>query len=187
MPPFVIFSLPRSRSAWLSAFLSRPGALVGHDTGIGCARPEDFADRLRVDLAGTCETGAAFAWRLIRQMLPEARFAVIRRPVGEVIDSLRRQGLYGLDAEMERRDALLDEIAAEPRTLSLRVEQLSDRFFCGGLYEFCMGQWMEAGWHAHMDALNVQVDLPTRLRTLAENAERIAALKAEVERQLAHV
>src|SRR6185503_11458650 len=78
--PFVLFSLPRSRSAWLSVLLSRPGALVGHDIGIGCAQPEDFAQRLRSDLAGTCETGAAFAWRLIRWLVPDARFAVVRRP-----------------------------------------------------------------------------------------------------------
>jgi hypothetical protein len=185
MAPFVVFSLPRSRSAWLSVFLSRPYALVGHDIGITCRTPEDFAERLKTDLAGTCETGAMFAWRLIRKMLPDARFVVVRRPVSDVIDSLRKCGLYGLEEEMERRNALLDEIAAEDGVLSVRFEHLDDLLWTHTLYASCTGEPLTRQWHEHMGAMNVQVDMATRLSLLAMSADRIACLKAEVARQLA--
>lgn len=184
--PCVVFSLPRSRSAWLSVLLSRPGALVGHDIGISCATPEDFAQRLRNDLAGTCETGAAFAWRLIRWLLPEAPLAVVRRPVGQVIDSLRRQGLYGFDAEMEARAAAVAEIAAQTGVLAIDFADLGDREACAALFEHCTGRPMDTEWFEHMAALNVQLDMPTRLQLLAANAIQIATLKTEVAKRLAN-
>ena len=50
--PFIVFSMPRCRSTWLSVFLSRPGAQVGHDIGVECASADEFKARLGA-LAGT--------------------------------------------------------------------------------------------------------------------------------------
>jgi hypothetical protein len=184
-PPFIVFSLPRSRSAWLSVLLSGGGEMVGHDTGIDCRTPEDFVFRL-AGMAGTCETGAMFAWPLLRRMLPEVTFAVVRRDPRAVCASLERFGLNGYLEEMQARAALLDEIAALPGVLSVDADSLANPGVCSALFAHCTGRAMSARWWGHMAALNVQVDMPSRIDRLVRNADRIAALKAEVARRLAH-
>lgn len=180
MPPFVVFSLPRSRSAWMSAFLSTPSALVAHDLGPRLGTPGELVWRLRNEFAGTCETGAAFAWPLIRQLLPDVVFAVIRRDPADVTRSLERFGLVGYGEEMAARDRLLDEIAAQPGALSVDFNRLAEQGECSRIYDHCRGGAMPVGWWRHMDALNIQVDMARELRFLAENHGRIEAFKSTV-------
>lgn len=184
--PFIVFSLPRSRSAWLSVFLSHGVGLVGHDIGVECATPDDFADMLRGPLVGTCETGAQFAWKLIRKMLPDAKFVVIKRDPLEVSESLARFGLTDVDAEMDRRCALLSEISDSEGTLTFSYDDLGHPGVCWAIYEHCTGLPMDMRWWAQMDALNVQVDMPRMIDRLIHNRDRIAGLKAEVARRLAN-
>jgi hypothetical protein len=67
---------------------------VGHDIGIECDTPQDFLRALSPGmLAGTCETGAGFAWPLFQREMADARYVVIRRPLGDVNASMDRVGL----------------------------------------------------------------------------------------------
>ena len=69
---FLILSLPRSRSKWLSCFLSPPGRDCGHDLIVGCGSLADFSKALALRV-GSCETGAMVGWKLVRQVMPEVR------------------------------------------------------------------------------------------------------------------
>lgn len=184
--PFVVFSLPRSRSTWLSVFLSRGTRLVGHDIAVDARTPDDFANRLKSDLCGTCETGAAFAWPLIRDMLPDAAFVVIRRDPGEVTSSLERFGLRGYGAEMERRADLLDQISMETGAPTFEYEALKAEGVCKAIYEWCLQSPFDEAWWRMLAPINIQVDMPTQLAKLVSNHARLEGLKAEVERRLAH-
>lgn len=184
--PYVIFSLPRSRSTWLSVFLSRPGALCGHDLGMTIASPDEFTTRLRGEYAGTCETGASFAWRLIRQQMPEARFAVVLRDPAEVVTSLARCGVIGVAQEIEARWNELVELSVQPGVLTLGFDDLNREAFCAELYRHCLGEAPPKGWWAHLDPVNIQVDMGRNLAALAARAAPIAALKADVRRLMAH-
>lgn len=184
--PFIIFSLPRSRSAWLSAFLSRPGAVVGHDIGITSDTPADFADALNHDLAGTCETGAAFAWRLIRKLVPDVRFVVVLRPVSEVCASLERCGITGMEAEMQARMDGLQQIMHQPGTTTLDWTALRFEGTCARLYAQLTGEPMDAQWWRTFAPLNIQVDMAQRLRLLQARSEQITRLKATVAQELEH-
>lgn len=175
--PFVVFSLPRSRSAWLSAFME-----CGHDIGVQCATPEDFVAQIG---AGTCETGAAFAYPLIRQLIPDCRFAVVRRPVAEVVGSFERLGITGLGPEMERRDRDLDAICAQRDVLTVDYADLKRQDTCAALYAHCRNAAMDLERWARLDGLNIQVDIVRQLTRLETNRSRIAGLKAEVFRRLA--
>lgn len=179
MAPFVIFSLPRSRSAWLSAYLSRPGAIVGHDIGIGCASPEEFLARLS-HRRGTCETGAAFAWRLMPGNIHKI---VVNRPVEEVCASLARFGIDGIADEIERRAAHLAEISAIPGTLTIDWRELSHLPAIVELHQHC-GVPFDHAWFAMMAELNIQVDVMRELARARANAGRIATLKAIVAERL---
>ncbi len=66
---FIVLSLPRSRSTWLSLFLSHE-AQIGHDIGADCSSVAEFMSSIG---AGTCETGAAFAWPLIKRLSPDIK------------------------------------------------------------------------------------------------------------------
>ena len=178
--PFVVFSLPRSRSAWASLFLSYGGAFVGHDIAIDCGRPEDFIEQITGKFAGTCETGAMVGWRLIRRYLPTCKFAVIRRRRADVVASLGRFGLTGFEDEMERRDALLDEITALPGTLSLTFSDMETSTACAMLFEFCLERPFDPRWWLHLSQMNVQVDMRKTLQRLYDNHNRIEILKTEV-------
>src|ERR1700743_833304 len=104
--PFVVFALPRSRTAWLAHWLSLQQD-VGHDISILCDSPEDFFRQFAEGkMRGCVETAAIDAWRLIRARMPEARFVTIRRPLGAVRVSLLK---FGLDPgpELELRDSML--------------------------------------------------------------------------------
>lgn len=178
MTPFFVFSLPRSRSAWISAFLSGDGAFIGHDVGAECGSVGEFIGMMS-NLAGTCETGAAFAWRLLRQVWPDARFAVVRRDPEDVCRSLARFGLDGFLPEMMARWAQLEEISALPGTLTVSFDDLRSFEACAELYEFCTRRRLSVDWWRGMEAQNIQVDMPVQLALLQQNAPRIAALKTE--------
>lgn len=177
MTPFVVFSLPRSRSAWLSTLLG-----CGHDIGVECETPEEFVGKIGI---GTCETGAAFAWPLIRQLLPDAPFVVVKRPVEDVCASFARLGIIGLEPEMRRRDAQLDEISAQSGVLTVGFADLRSAAVCGGVYAHCLGRSMDLASWQRLETLNIQVDILHQMARLETNRPRIAKLKAEVARRMA--
>jgi hypothetical protein len=189
LAPFVIFSLPRSRSTWLSVFLGRPEAPCGHDIAMSCTSPADFPARLRVELVGTCETGVAFAHRLIRRQMPDARFVVIERDPIEVCASLARFGIAGLEIEAEiwARARALDEICADPRTMSYHFNDLKRSDVCADLYQQCLGRPMPPAWWRSLEAVNIQVDMRRNLETLKARAAPIAALKEQAREMLGYV
>lgn len=179
-PPFVVFSLPRSRSTWLSLFLSYGGRTIGHDIGPDCSGPGDFFVRLG---AGACETGAAFAWRQIRTALPSVRFAVVLRDPHEVAASLERFGLTGYLPEMQKRDDDLHDIADLPGTLAVDYAELSKSTICAEIFEHCLGEEMPLDWWRRFDPINIQVDMAKQVAKLAANHDAIEVLKADVRRR----
>lgn len=91
--PFVVFALPRSRTAWLAHYLGYRGTYaVGHDIAIECQQLDDFTNSYKFGMVGTVETGAIVAWRLLRHKMPQLRMMVMYRPLGEIIDSIRAKG-----------------------------------------------------------------------------------------------
>lgn len=182
---FVVFSLPRSRSAWLSAFLGSPERPVAHDLGVTCSSPAEFAERLRTEVAGTCETGAAFAAPLIRKMVPGVRFVTVRRPIDEVIESLARCGITGVDEEMLLRARQLSEIERDHDVLRIDYHDLIKPSVCAQVFQFCAGRPMPGAWWAVMDPLNIQVDMVRQLALLARNRPQIEALKAQAMEMMA--
>lgn len=184
MPPFVIYSLPRSRSAWLAHWLSSQGLAVGHDLGIECKEVADFKRSFDLGLVGTCETGGMFAWRLVQRELPGVQFVTVRRPVGEVLGSLAAFGLTGeaLEAELFRREVWLDELEAQPGTLRLEFSQLGEEGPCRALLARLAPEvpWDHHSWVV-AEVTNIQVDMSARLEQLRRNGNALARLKQEAE------
>lgn len=182
--PFIVFSLPRSRSAWLSHFL-RKEVKVGHDIGIECNSPGDFFRALGPGmLAGTCETGASFAWPLVRLELPTARVVVIRRSASDVTASLEKQGVMGQGDEMLTREAQLKTISASPGVTTITFADLEKPAVLEWVYEHLTGLKLDPSWLGQMAAVNIQLKMGERLRRLDERREAISGLKAQVRKRL---
>lgn len=177
--PFIVFGLPRSRTAWLARFLSYVGAQVHHDLGVNADSLDEFVSILRRS-AGTVETGAQTAWRVLRDRIPNLRFFVLRRPIDEVMASFDKLGIPVERTEIEARDQQLEEIASVPGAISLTFDDLRSELCCRILFEGMLGvAWDRARW-LEFDRENIQIDWPARIATLRTRANAITALKQEV-------
>lgn len=181
-PPFIVFSLPRSRSAWLTHFLSYPPKKVGHDIIVYCNHVSDFVKMYSDGMDGTCETATVLAHRLIRHLMPSVKFAVIRRPRSEVVSSLAKFGVSAPEGELEARDAMLDQVSAMPGTLTLGYDMLDSPDWCRKLFDFCHNgePEFEIEWWAQCSRFNIQVDMGKQMTLLYERRDFLASLRREM-------
>ena len=159
MSQFVILSLPRSRSFWASRFLTYGPWACGHDEISRLRRPGDLASWWALPQWGSCETAGAYWWRAIP---PDVRIATIRRPVGDVVDSLARLFPFNrqvMEREMQRLDAKLDQVEARRDCLSLDFHEMALEEPCAELFEHCLGLPHDPKWWRQMAPLNLQIDL----------------------------
>lgn len=168
--PFLVLGLPRSRTAWLSRFLSYGDWKCGHDELRHARSLDDASTWFSQPCIGSVETAAAPWWRLLDHVAPGARVAVVRRPVSEVVDSIMRvmgdaMDRAALTTAMAYLDRKLDQIEARlPDVLSVNFHDLGDERVCALLFEHCLPLRHD---HAHWAALadeNIQIDLPAMMR-----------------------
>ena len=168
-PPFVVFSLPRSRTFWLSKFLSFGGWNCGHEEIRHARDMDDIKTWLSMPCTGTVETAAAPFWRTLRDLAPNARVVTLRRDRNDVIASMIRLGIpfdiTDLTAAARRWDAKLDQIEQRwPGVLSVRFEDLQREDVCASLFEYCTGSPPPPGYWANVAPLNLQIDMPALMR-----------------------
>jgi hypothetical protein len=179
--PFVIFALPRSRTAWLSRFLTYGDWQCGHDELLHARSLEDVKAWLGQPCTGSVETAAAPFWRLLPAYSPEARIVVVRRPVPEVIASLCTVLPYDLPALtrlMRRLDAKLDQIERRMDVLSVRFSDLAIEATCARIFEHCLPYRHDPAWWQSLAPVNIQINLPLQVRqynAFAPQLEKLAA------------
>ena len=169
-PPFIVLGLPRSRTAWLARFLTYGDWKCGHDELRHARSLDDVSTWFSQPCIGSVETAAAPWWRLLDQLAPGARIAVVRRPVNEVVDSVMRIMGNGMDratltTAMAYLDRKLDQIEARlPGVLSVNFHDLGDERVCATLFEHCLLLRHNHEHWAALDQTNVQIDLPAMMR-----------------------
>lgn len=184
--PFIIFTLPRSRSAWLSHWLSyiengQRVKAVGHDSFSRCSSVSDclalFHDSPALD--GTVETGAAFAYRLIKEKLPKARLLVVQRDPMDCLRSLMQKGIRPDPEDWAQRVRELWAVSASGvRTVAYNDLDLES---CARwVWEYCLDLPWDGHWWSQWTTTNVQVDMQKRAEELYRNAEKVARLKEEI-------
>lgn len=175
MGKFIIFALPRSRTAWLSFFLSYQGKRVGHDIALGCKTREDFIDRFE-KLDGTVETGAVEGWEEIKK-LAGVRFFVIKRPLNEVADSLTKLSILFDLEQLKRREKLLQEVSDYDGTVTFAYKDLDFTLIMKYLFTNCLNLPFDYKWYNSLKKQNIQVDISERLKLIGDNRENTAILK----------
>lgn len=190
--PFIIYGLPRSRTYWLSQFLSYGQWAVSHEETRHMRSIEDLKSFLSQDYIGSSETAASPGWRLIQHYRPDCKALVVRRPVFDVVDSLMKiplaEFIYKrpvLENGMSYLNRYLDQIEREhPNVLSVKFEDLHDRETCKRIFEFCLEQPFEQTWWEAWAPINVQINTVALLRYRHAFRAQIDRFKAECKHEL---
>lgn len=177
--PFHIDGLPRSRTRWLSEWLSQGTGLVAHDLAISADDVQHYVSALWQRL-GSVETGAMCAHRLIRHAFPGMKFVTIRRDIEDVERSLHPFGVEMHD-ELVLRNKYLDEMEVHG---ALRIDyvSLNSVKVCADLWEYLLNRPFDFDWWRKTADRNIQIDMGARLDLMVGRRRAIADLKAEVER-----
>lgn len=119
---------------------------------------------------GSAETSAAAFWRLFDQIVPDAQIVVVRRPIGDIVESLMRVPGVSFDravltTEMAKLDRKLDQIEARcSSVLSVSFDDLTTEATCRAVFEHCLPYaWDLAHWE-FWAPVNVQCDFRAMVR-----------------------
>lgn len=180
-PPFVIFSLPRSRTAWLSRYLTYGPWVCGHEECRYWRTMEDVKSWFMQPFIGTCETEAMHFWRLLPRVAPEARVVTIRRPVQEVHDSLMRlnigQGGPQLLRYLRNLDSKLDQIEHRLGVMRIEFSDLVNEEACRLVFERCLGLEHNTVWWKRWSEINLQIDIQVRLRYMMTHLPQMVKMR----------
>jgi hypothetical protein len=171
--PFFVLALPRSRTAWLSRFLTYREWICGHEELRHVRSLEDAKSWLSQPFTGSAETAGAPFWRLLPRFAPEARVIVVRRPVDQVVASLLRLDTMGagafdpvrLERAMRRLDAKLDQVAARwPRAIEVGFAELEREDVCARVFEHCLPYPHDPKWWGLLANVNLQASMAGLMR-----------------------
>lgn len=177
--PFIIYALPRSRTAWLSYFLTYKDWHCSHDIVADLHSIADLEAFFKRPNVGTCETGMVDGWKLAEKLCPQARRVVVRRPLKDVKASLAKFGINA-DADIEKRSALLTQVTACSKVLTVTFDDLNTEEGCKKVFEHCLQlPFDREHWLALKDR-NIQVDMAARLAKLQKNHDAIESLKVDL-------
>lgn len=190
--PFIIYALGRSRTAWLSAFLTYRDWTCFHERGLFMQNLSEMREFLGRRRTGTAETAGAPAWHLIRHFAPDIRAVVIRRDVRIAVDAMA-EAYETIEApcdrarlakvfERENRD--LDAIAALPGTLSVDFESLATARGCRRLFEFCLPFEFDWNWWLSLKDTRIEASLPEILAYYRTNQSRVEGFKRSMRGEL---
>jgi len=175
--------MPRSRSAWISRFLSWGDWHCGHEELLHARSLDDVKAWLSQPNTGTVETAAAPFWRLLRGN-GDVRVVVVRRPPDEVVASFLRLPL-GYDEAvlaplMRRLDAKLAQIERRlPDVLSVSFADLATEDGCRRVWEHVMPYPHQPQWWAAVSLVNIQIDLRVLARRVRAYQPQLAKLAAQ--------
>lgn len=181
MAKFIIMALPRSRTKWLSEFLSFEGKhVIGHDLAVDCSSLQDFEDALDA-VDGSVETGAMLGWRLLLKRHPDWRVVTIHRPLWQIANSFARLGVNGIDWEnMKAREAMLEALTLQPGVRGYGFDELDVEHTIASIWEFCLRRDFDYEWWVEMRSKNIQINMAERVARLQANGPALDLLKSEI-------
>jgi hypothetical protein len=168
MPPFIVLALPRSRTYWLSKYLSYQDWHCGHDELQHCRSLEDVDAWFTQPNIGTVETAAAPFWRLLHRW-HGIRVVTVRRSISGVLASVVRAVPGVAPPTIERllraADRKLDQIEARiPGVLSVQFDDLAREATCAQVFEHCLPYAHDREWWASWDAQRISGNLTAQIR-----------------------
>jgi hypothetical protein len=189
---FIIYALPRSRSAWLAHFLNYPLSFppqpVGHCISSNCETVDEFVQAYtRGGLFGTVEIDGIVAWQVVKERLPHLKTVVIRRSIQEVYASITKLGLPPHLATLAELNELLNIIGSQSGVYSLNSDDLDAPTACKWLFEYCLELEFDFDWWSSLTMMNIQVKTDNIMDTKPEFDKRYTAFKQDVLEQMKEI
>lgn len=181
---FIIHALPRSRTCWISKFLTYRDYTCHHETAMSWRTPDDYKTLFTTRNTGSAETGVAQGWWLLQHAVPGIKTVVIRRPVEEVMTSLLELdgGRLQWDEAKLRRiiqysDRMLDKISRYPDVESFNFHDLDKMETCKRLFEFVLPYTFDVKWWGSLKNNNVQLNMRELLKYRQMHRQEIDEFK----------
>lgn len=156
--PFVILGTPRSRTAWLSTWLTDGGRRCHHDA-LATAQTRDAIYNLTKNGDGLCETAGALMPRVLRDAIPNARYLIVRRDRAYVAASLERCGAFGARSIARLADESLDTakayLAPRAEVHEVSFDQLDDERTLAEVWNYLRGDEHDAARTRALSAMRV--------------------------------
>lgn len=182
--PFIVYALPRSRTAWLAKFLTYRKWACHHEYAIKMREIADISTFFK-PMMGSCETAAAPGWAILKRHVPNLKQVVVLRPVEDVVESIMNLSIDGfaydrdvLRKGMEYGDRVLRKIAAQPDVLTVEFADLNKENACRKIFEHCLPYAFDRDWWIEHKDQNIQADVASVLRYYFENKDGIERFKA---------
>lgn len=168
MNGFIVFASCRSRTLWLSRFLSYRDWRCGHDEVMHMRTKDDLVSWYRQPNIGSVETAVAPFWRLISKQWPNLKIVVLRRNVDAVIESVEASGVVSdrdaMVRTLRRADQKLAQIENRLPVLSVRYEDLPREEVCAEVFEHCLPYQHDTAWWHEWDQTHISGDLLAQRR-----------------------
>jgi hypothetical protein len=176
MTPFLVIGLPRSRTFWLSQFLSYGGRKVVHDPFLFMDSLSQLDDLFAGGADGAVDTVLGGAWRGVKRRYPDLRLMVVQRDVEDVIRSFAQFGVTGEPFNYGMRQyarTFQDPELLEEAELTVSFNDLNTFETCDRLFQACHGRRADPCWWSSLKDQNLQCDVPRSLSRFAENQAEI--------------
>lgn len=154
--PFIIMGLPRSRTAWLAAFLTDGDVHCHHELMRMCKNPHEYPEKFLATTApiiGDADPTMLLFYESLRERLPKHKVVLIKRPEEEAETACRRMHEeIGRQQSMEawpKATAAFERVQQICREFpSYDFARLDDRETVKELAEYCTGlPFNEARWN----------------------------------------
>ena len=148
---FYITGLPRSRTAWLSVFLTHGNAFCHHEAMNGCHSIEDYQAKMSLsgyDFVGNSDCGLFLSPELINGPL-----IIIERDIDEVLHSLVKL-FPGYDLR-SYISGIRDQIQ-QLNGLRIPYNQLNDRL--DEIWKYCIGEGYDRFYAENLKKMNIQTN-----------------------------
>jgi hypothetical protein len=190
--PFIVYTSGRSRTAWLSQFLTYGHCRCHNEIAIKLRSMEDVRALYDIPGTGSAETGAAPAWQLIQHYVPGIRSVVVRRPLEDIVASFARSEvahIASIDEPRLRRiiayeNRCLEKISAQPGVLTVDFADLHKRDVCAAIFEHCLPYRFDEGWWLSLKDRNIQSNVTDIFRYYRDNRDGVEGFKRTAKRQL---
>lgn len=171
MKPFVVFTLPCPREAWLAAFLSYADVTCVYNASLDLRHIDDLYSVLDVPRHGFVDTSLAMLWPEIVDHVPFARLVTVRQPVEQVLAYMAERGFATAESAVRRLDFALNEIESLSNVLRLGHDELEHEAGARKLFEFCLPyQFDLAWWHTGKD-VPIEISASALAAKASANAE----------------
>ena len=190
--PFIIYALPRSRTAWLSRFLSYRKWICHHQAAITMRTMSDVVTFFSQPCTGAAETAASPGWRILRHHFPNMNIIVVNRSINDVflsMISVETYGIFGYDRDilmrgLERESRDLRRISQESDVLTVDFDALNNIDTCAEVFERCLPYRFDEVWWRRLKDRNIQADVPSVMRYYMMNFNAIGDFKKACKAEL---